>query len=472
MSQLIWEHRVQFKNKIFCIAAGQEQVKKANNNISKKNLYLNYGLLSLASILNRSGYEALVIHGHFESPEDTLNICIKHNLLDSEQPLLISVPSFYAASWANKFIGLLKIKKPLQKIILGGRWVIGEREDLAQKLFPQVDLIVKSIAEHKIVDIVSQFSKTPNQFLSNNTSSKNYALDYSLLFNRRHYHPSIEISRGCGMGCDFCQEKYEPLQPLKHPKLIINEVENAILDHSTKSMNFYFETSMFSPTESWVNEMYKAYIDCEHDFFWRTEARVDSIRPRYMESLYGAGLRVIDIGLESASHEQLIAMGKTSNPAKYLRQASDTLRSAFESGIKTKVNVLLYPGETKSTIYETESWLDQHKDCITGVSSGPVIVYGWDEEVSMKQYVESLFQLGASLAENPMTGVSLLNLSKEIDYDESIAIANNLSRKFMSSKDYFDLKSFSYFSRDYTYEDFILDLKMENGIYGFGIGDI
>lgn len=427
-------------------------------------MYLNYGLLSLASILNRSGYEALVVHGHFESPEDVLNKCIGQKLLESEQPLLISVPSFYAVSWTNKFINLLKIKKPLQKIILGGRWVIGDREDLAQKLFPQADLIVKGLAENKIVDIVSRLSKTSNNLVVKSATSLDCALDYSLLLERERYHPSIEISRGCGMGCDFCQEKSEPLQPLKPPRLIVNEVENSVLD---PNMNFYFETSMFAPTETWVDEMFKTYQTCDYDFFWRTEARVDSIKPRYMDRLYNAGLRVVDIGLESASHRQLLAMGKTTNPTKYLQKASDILRASFESGVKAKVNVLLYPGETEDTIYETEYWLDKHKDYITGISSGPVIAYGWTEEISMRKYLESLFQLGASLAKEPMIGVSLLNLSKDIDYEGSIEVANRISRKFMSSKDYFDLKSFSYFSRDYTFESFILDVKRENGIYSF-----
>lgn len=443
--------------KVFCIASGQEVTKKTNSIISKRNKYLNYGLLSLATILNNLGIRSLVVHGLFESPQEILNKCIHHNILESNQPILISVPSFFAVSWANNFISLLKLRKPNQKVILGGRWVIGEREDLAKKLFPKADLIVGGLAEGKIVELVLKFSSVNRLKLLNFKPPKKQisSLDYSLLLDREQFHLSIEVSRGCGMGCEFCQEKAEPMLPLKHPKLIINEVEEALLEGG---MNVYFEASLFAPNLHWVNEFLNAYQSRDYDFKWRAEARTDSIKPKYFESLFKSGLRVLDIGLESASHKQLLSMGKTNNPQKYLKQASDMIRSASDNGIKTKINVLLYPGETDESIGETEDWLENHKEYITGISAGPVMVFGWDD-VPRQRYLESLEELGASVAREPMEGILLLNLDKNINYEQSIQIANRISQKYMSAKDYFDLKSFSYFSRFYSYTDFLGDIE-------------
>lgn len=41
---------------VFCISAGQLTVKKDANVINKKNRYLNYGLLSLASLIKKIGF--------------------------------------------------------------------------------------------------------------------------------------------------------------------------------------------------------------------------------------------------------------------------------------------------------------------------------------------------------------------------------------------------------------------------------
>ncbi len=53
---------------VYCISAGQLTVKKDDNVINKKNNYLNYGLLSLASIIKKSGLSPIQLHGHFSSP--------------------------------------------------------------------------------------------------------------------------------------------------------------------------------------------------------------------------------------------------------------------------------------------------------------------------------------------------------------------------------------------------------------------
>ena len=62
----------------------------------------------------------------------------------------------------------------------------------------------------------------------------------------------------------------------------------------------------------------------------------------------------------------------------------------------------------------------------------------------------------------PTVGVQYMNLSDEIDYNDSIAISKEISDEFMTEDDYFYLKSFSYFSRNYKIEDYKNDLLREN----------
>jgi len=72
-----------------------------------------------------------------------------------------------------------------------------------------------------------------------------------------------------------------------------------------------------------------------------------------------AGPESFDIGLESASPRQLLAMRKCRDPAQYLGRASDLLRGAHELGIQNKVNIMLYPGEDDDTVRETIDWLER-----------------------------------------------------------------------------------------------------------------
>lgn len=84
--------------KVFCISAGQLVTKKKDHEIHRQNRYLNYGLLSLASIIKKNGVDAYQIQGNFESPETTYNIAVEKGIEETTLPLLLSIPSFYAIS--------------------------------------------------------------------------------------------------------------------------------------------------------------------------------------------------------------------------------------------------------------------------------------------------------------------------------------------------------------------------------------
>lgn len=444
--------------KVFCISAGQLHTKKRDLLVHRKNRYLNYGLLSLASILKRNGFGTIQIQGNFDSPETTLSVCIEQGILISSAPVLISIPSFYAVSWANEFLAKLKSLSPKKKVVIGGRWVIDGQIESMKRLVPLADIVFDGMAEQHILKLVLGNENAIQLYSEKSGLGMDASLDYSLLYERELYQPSIEISRGCGMKCSFCQEKDEPLTPLKKPLKILQEAQSIFIDDELAPMNFYLEASIFASNQKWCEQLELEVLNNPISRFnWRTEARVDSIRVKHLEHLYRAGLRVLDLGLESASCNQLMAMNKSRKPKDYLTKASELIIAAHELGIMVKVNILLYAGETLATIDETLSWLDRHAEFITGVSVGPVIVFGWENKVT--NYLSELSLLGASEACKPITGVTHINLSKEIDYEKSLELAAWIGKRYSNEKDYFALKSFSYFSRDYSFNEFLRDSK-------------
>lgn len=447
---------------IYCVSAGQLNVKKDSNVINKRNMYLNYGLLSLASIIEKSNLNPVQLHGHFSSPREFINYCITLGITETRYPVFISIPSFYAISWVNEFTKILKEELKISKVVVGGRWVIdGEIEQL-RRLLPYVDTIVDGVGENRISDLLC----IPVEKIQGYTP-----LNYNIVDQRHIYQPSIEVSRGCGMKCDFCQEKNEALQPLKSAFDVISEAKNTLLHDDLNPMSPYFEASMFKPSTQWLNTLIEQRDLSSQSFSWRAESRVDTLSLKLIPLLAKSGMKVLDLGLESASPEQIRRMGKSNYPEKYLNRASMLLKIAHEFKIDVKVNILLYSGESSKSIDETYKWLDQHRSYIKGVSVGPVIAFGWDNKKA--NFIRTLESCGASVCDaSSFTGVTNFNLSNSIDSRKVQSISKELSREFMTAKDYFDLKSFSYFSRDYTYETFLQDVRQEKGSYSFNIATV
>ncbi|HEJ1250062.1 TPA: radical SAM protein [Pseudomonas aeruginosa] len=441
-------------SRVICISAGQLQVKKADTPINRRHQYLNYGLLSLATVLQRHGFDPVVLHGHFERPESLL-LKAENLGLDKSLPVLISLPSFYAVEWADLFMRQAKALYPSLRFIVGGRWVVGDNPERLKALLPLADRVIAGLAEWQIVELLGG-TRNATGLLLGSPASQSSILDYRLLHQRELYQPSIEVSRGCGMGCSFCQERSERLQPLKPASQVVEELGATLLRDNLIEMTPYFEASMFVPTKGWVADFAEALSEAELELRWRSEGRVDNIRPELMADLAATGLTVLDLGLESASLQQLQRMQKSKKPQGYLDRASRLLEACAVNGIKVKVNLLMFAGETDDSLAETLNWLDARKDQFHGVSVGPVIVYGWPQE--SESYLNELSAFGASLSHSPCFGVNHLNLSPQMSHARALAVSREISQRYMDAEHYYQLKSFSYFARDYRYPDFLEDV--------------
>ena len=445
------------KKNIYLVSSGLLFPKKENNILNKRNLYPNYGLISLATILRENGYSPTVIHGDYDTPDKILSLIpITNNL-----PVLISIPSFFSITWARLFCEKMRKKYKTNKIIAGGKWVVSGNESWLKKQIPEIDFTFSYNAENHILKIIENFAnvKVDNELIGSNHPKH---LDYKTVYNFKKYQPSVELARGCGSGCSFCLEKEEKYILTSTPKEIVMSILRHQKDYLSTHITPYFQASFFRPTTKWCEEFQKYYCECNLSTKWRTQTRVDSISKNKIRILAKAGLKVLDLGLESGSSKQLLAMQKTKQPHSYLEKASQLLEECYKNNVWVKVNILLYPGENYKTISETFEWLRSNKVHIKGISVNPLFIYKY---YGVYDFLNSIQKLGASMLDYSSLeekGYAFLNLSNSISYSKSNEICLEMRKEMMNERDYYDLKSFSYFDRFYSYKDFTNDIDSMN----------
>jgi tRNA A37 methylthiotransferase MiaB len=160
----------------------------------------------------------------FQDPDFILNVCEKYYIQNTKKPILLSIPSFFALDWAQQFSGLIKNRYPEKKIIVGGRWVVGNNTELI-KSYMGVDLVVPGLVGKNILNIVETLAnqKTKHETVSNILKDSE-SIEYKHLYERDLFQPSIIASTGCGMGCSFCEEKNIKLSKLKSTKVVADEM--------------------------------------------------------------------------------------------------------------------------------------------------------------------------------------------------------------------------------------------------------
>ena len=241
---------------------------------------------------------------------------------------------------------------------------------------------------------------------------------------------------------------------------MIKGLKSITSTYSEQELNVFFQSSIFNPSIHWATEFSELYKNEGLRINWRCQTRVDCLSREVLEHLASSGLRVIDLGLESASERQLLALGKTKSPKQYLEKAEQFIQYSHDLGIFVKLNVMLYAGETEKTVSETLKWLRGNRRYFKGISANPFYVYGHGNKG--QSFLREVSKLGATPVDTDSLanrGYARLNLSKDIDYATAVRICDDIQREFMDAKDYFDLKAFTYFPRGYSRQDFVNEVE-------------
>lgn len=441
---------------IIAISAGHDNTKKTDSLIRKRIRYLNYGLLGLATILKHQGnMDIIVYQADSYSVETLLNLIESSgiNIAIDCECFLLSIPSYYSMSWCKRFCEIVK-QRYQKRIIVGGRWVVDNHTDWVKKQLKYVDLIIEGFGEQKL----AQYFDLPGWEYIPDGSTKCFDwLDYNILFDYKKYQPCIEISRGCGAGCQFCADKSNKRLRNKSIDIVMSELD--YLDQIYERYAVYFEAPHFAFERSWVNQLCDSIRSRKRQFPWRCTSRVETVPNNLLGMMSDAGLKVLDIGLESASHQQLINMKKTKRPEQYLDLADRLLLACAENNIWVKFNLLLYAGETYETINETVQWLVDRKELIKDVSVSSLVYYYNMDSILELQKLGASIPIGEDITK---TGYVDLNLSDSINRDTAKRISIEIPKLIANQKDFYDIKAVSYFEPDYTYSEYIKDIKSCN----------
>ena len=441
---------------VIAISAGHDSSKKTDSQIRRRIRYLNYGLLGLATILKHQGDIDVVVYQADSYTVESLFDIIEEsgiNIANDCACFLLSIPSYYSMSWCTRFCKVAK-QRYKKTIIVGGRWVVDNHTDWVKSQLKYADIIIEGFGEQKL----AHYFNVPNWSEIPDGSTKCFDwIDYKLLYDYRKYQPCIEISRGCGAGCQFCADKSNMRIRNKPIDLVMSELD--YLDQIYPQYSVYFEAPHFSFDQTWVNQLCDSLLSRDRRILWRCTSRVESVPTNLLSGMSTAGLKVLDIGLESASFQQLINMKKTRRPDQYLDLAEKLLLACAENNIWVKFNLLLYAGETFDTINETIKWLVDRKELIKDVSVSSLVYYYNMDSISELQ------KLGASIPDGEditKTGYVDLNLSDTIDRDTARKLSVEIPKLSANQRDFYDIKAISYFEPDYSYSDFIQDLKLCN----------
>lgn len=437
--------------KIIAISAGQLDYKKETNAIRKRIKYLNYGLLGLTTLIHENlPVDIIMFQANDLLPERLLEYIEDSGVfLKDYSHILLSIPSFYSVSWCKQFCEIVKSIYRI-KIIAGGRWVINGNINWLKEKIGNIDEYIEGFGEKKIIRLLGGDTHK----IADGSVQCFDKLDYTLLHDYANYQPCIEVSRGCGAGCNFCADKSSRRLPNKGVDKIVKELKE--IDSLYPKYTYYMEAPHFHFETKWIHLLHQELCNDDVPHYWRCTSRVESVPLGMLKELAETGLKVIDIGLESASLEQLTRMGKSIEPQKYLDKAERILEACKENCIWVKFNLLLYAGETYKTLEETKVWLQKHSALIKDVSVSNLVYY------KNMGNINELINNGASIPKGEAvdeSGYLNLNLSDEISYDIAKVYAIQMPKIVANQRDFYDIKSITYFSPDYSYTDFLNDLK-------------
>ena len=156
-------------------------------------------------------------------------------------------------------------------------------------------------------------------------------------------------SRGCPYTCNYCPYLVDSKYRVRTPENIAEEIEYLVKTYNIRGISFRDPNLTFDKkrAHAFAGELLKRNLDVR----WGMEARTDRLDPELINVLYRAGLRSVEVGVESASEETLKGNLRKAVPKTHQELVID---HCHRLGIRVIANYTLgLPNDTVEGIRDT-----------------------------------------------------------------------------------------------------------------------
>jgi radical SAM superfamily enzyme YgiQ (UPF0313 family) len=244
------------------------------------------------------------------------------------------------------FIGPFASHRPDQFLDSGDLVVAGEPERFALEVAAGREIGRGLVESHDIKEVDTipfpDWSGFPVRSYS-----------YFPALRQRPFLPVL-ASRGCPYTCEYCPYEIIKWRP-RAAENVLDEIEE--LQRRYEIRGFLFRDPIFTLSRRRVVELMHGMMQRRFDFRWACETRMDCLDVELLEMMYKAGLRVLNVAVESSSEAVLKGVAREVIP---VRHQEKILKACDRLGIRVTVfYVLGLPEDTRESILETIRYAKQ-----------------------------------------------------------------------------------------------------------------
>jgi anaerobic magnesium-protoporphyrin IX monomethyl ester cyclase len=156
-------------------------------------------------------------------------------------------------------------------------------------------------------------------------------------------------SRGCPDTCNYCPYRVNSKYRVRSPESIVNEIQYLSEKHNIRGVAFRDPNMTFDKERA--QKLADLLLQRNLNIRWGMEARTDRLDPDLLHLLFQAGLRSIEVGVESSNEQTLRENGRK---AIDRIQQEKIIDSCHKLGIRVIANYTLgLPNDTIAGIQKT-----------------------------------------------------------------------------------------------------------------------
>lgn len=324
------------------------------------------GVLSIAAVLERAGFDVHVIDLHAEqiSPDEF------RRLLRKLRPRFVGITVLSAhVTCAHHVAKLCKDEIADVQVVVGGVHAESCPEQMLWN--PHIDAVGRGDGEEVMLALVEGASPSEVAGLSfrgahgvvHNPVGPGRSLDdypfpaYHLVDFRNYFPPpgsyrelpamNVLMTRGCPGKCTFCNSAATTLRS-RSPARMLDLVELLHRDHGIRQFYFYDDTFTASPRA--VRELCEGMLARRLDVKWICYVRGDMFRDDLARLMARAGCHQVLMGIESGSETLMREIGKPIDKRRY----AEAVRTAHRHGMEVRGSFIIgHREETRATLEET-----------------------------------------------------------------------------------------------------------------------